>query len=203
MESQSKRSFRNYLISRGLQLRVMSRSLVYVCLMVLVPAGIILYPLIRDMVRLEDAEGQYRAAQTLLSVAQWLIPAILLILVLFLAHLIVITHRICGPLVNFTHTFDRLAEGDLTRRVRLRKGDYLTWEGQRINRMIDGLSEIVNRLLTNHRHLTALLEDLKGRVHDDKTMGTIEQSLDLIRQEAAYVSETLGRFKTSGGEPRS
>lgn len=197
MESQSKRSMRNYLVSMDLQLQVLSRSFIYVCLMVMVSIGIILYPLIRDMLFDNDLERQYQAAQTFLSLAKWLVPAILLLLVLFVVHLAVITHRICGPLVNFTHTFDRLAEGDLTRRVRLRKGDYLTRECERINRMIDGLSGIVDRLLADHRRLTATLEELKEKVQGNEAQEKIEQGLELIRQEAAYVSQTLDCFKTS------
>jgi methyl-accepting chemotaxis protein len=190
-----KRSFRNYLLCKDLQLHVLAQSFVYVSAMVMAAIGIILYPLIRDMTTLEDMERQYEAAQTLLSLAKWLVPAILTLLVLFMGHLLIITHRICGPLVNFTHTFNRLAEGDLTRKVHLRDGDYLRNECERINHMIDGISGLVNRLRADHGKLMITLQDLKERANDIDTKEKIEAALEMIRQEARYLSDSLSRFK--------
>lgn len=184
-----KRSYRNYLVSRDLQLHLISQSFIYVCIMVLVSIGIILYPLIHDILFLDDLDRQYQAAQTFLSLVKWLIPTILLLLVLFMGHLIVITHRICGPLVNFVHTFDRLAQGDLTRKVHLRKGDYLSSECERINHMIDGISDIIT------------LQDIKEQVNGIDTKEKIEVLLEMIRQEAKHIADTLAYFRTGDKEP--
>ena len=182
-----KRSFRNYLINKDLQLHLLSRSLIYVSIMILSSVGIILYPLIHDILFLDDLDRQYRAAQTFLSLVKWLIPTVLLLLVLFMGHMIVITHRICGPLVNFTHTFDRLSQGDLTRKVRLRKGDYLSNECERINHMINGLSGIINRLQSDHDRLLITLQNIKQQVNDIDTKEKIDVLLEMIRQEAKYI----------------
>lgn len=195
MGNGDKRSLRNYLINKDLQLHLMRQSLIYVLVIVIVTVSILLYPLIRDMMFSDDLDRQYRAAQTFLALARWLIPAILVLLVLFMGHLIIMTHRICGPLVNFTHTFNRLAEGDLTRRVRLRKRDYLKTECDRINTMIDGISGIITRLLVNHERLTATLHDLREHASDLDTREKIESSLEIIKQDAEYISDTLSRFK--------
>jgi methyl-accepting chemotaxis protein len=104
-----------------------------------------------------------------------------------MGHMIVITHRICGPLVNFTHTFDRLADGDLTRKVRLRKGDYLSNECERINHMINGLSGIINRLQSDHDRLLITLQNIKQQVNDIDTKEKIDVLLEMIRQEAKYI----------------
>jgi methyl-accepting chemotaxis protein len=201
MGNQYKRSFRNYLVSKDLQMRLLAQSFIYVSIMVLASIGIILYPLIRDMLFLEDLESQYAAAQTFLSLVKWLIPAILILLVLFMGHLIIVTHRICGPLINFTHTFDRLAEGDLTRKVHLRRGDYLGRECERINHMIDGISGIIHRLLDDHRKLMVTLQGIKEQVRDIDTKEKIEGTLEIIRQEAKYIADTLAHFKMGGSEP--
>jgi methyl-accepting chemotaxis protein len=163
--------------------------------MVMVSIGIILYPLIHDILFLDDLDRQYQAAQTFLSLVKWIIPAILLLLVLFMAHLIVITHRICGPLVNFAHTFDRIAQGDLTRKADLRKGDYLGSECERINHMIDGISGLVNRLRTDHGKLMITLQEMKKRAKDIDTKEKIEVALERIMQEAKHLSDTLSHFK--------
>ena len=87
-------------------------------------------------------------------------------MVLFAFHQILITNRICGPLANFSHTFKRLAEGDLTRKVYLRQRDHLKKECTKINEMIYGLSCILKRLMENHRKLILTLEDVIKNVQD-------------------------------------
>jgi len=201
METQYKRSFRNYLVSRDLQLRLLAQSFIYVCVMVLAAIGIILYPLIRDMLFLKDLDRQYAAAQTFLSLATWLIPAILTLLALFLGHLILLTHRICGPLINFSHTFDRLAEGDLTRKVHLRRGDYLGRECERINHMIDGISGVIQRLLVEHRQLVATLQGVREQVGDIDTREKIEGKLEMICQQVKQIEDSLAHFTMESREP--
>jgi methyl-accepting chemotaxis protein len=202
MGTKYKRSFRNYLVSKDLQFHVLGKSLIYMSLVVIVSVGIILYPLVRDMIFLDNLDRQYQAAQTFLTLVKWLIPAIIVLLVLFTGHLILITHRICGPLVNFTHTFNRLAEGDLTRKVYLRRGDYLASECERINHMIEGISGIITRLLADHNRLRIVLQDLKGQIRDMDTREKFEAALEMILKDAEYVSETLSRFKVEDRKPQ-
>jgi methyl-accepting chemotaxis protein len=192
-----KRKFRNYLINKDLQLRLIRNNLFYLLICVIVTVSMLLYPLIHDMMFLPDIESQYRAAQTFLLLVKWLVPAILIVLVLFMGHTIITTHRICGPLVNFTHTFDRLAQGDLTRKVYTRKGDYLKSECERINLMIDGISGIINRLFANHNQLLATLQSLNEQAKDTEIKEKLEASLKIIKQDGEYVSDTLSRFKVS------
>ena len=196
-----KRKLRNYLINKDLQLRLIRNNLFYLLICVIVTVSVLLYPLIHDMMLLPDLESQYRAAQTFLLLVKWLVPSILIVLILFMGHTIIITHRICGPLVNFTHTFDRLAQGDLTRKVYIRKGDYLKSECERINLMIEGISDIINRLFKDHNQLLATLLSLNGQVNDTETKEKLEYSLKIIRQDVDYISDTLSRFK-GGGEKK-
>ena len=190
-----KRKLRNYLINKDLQLRLIRNNLFYLLICVIVTVSVLLYPLIHDMMLLPDLESQYRAAQTFLLLVKWLVPAILMVLVLFTGHMIISSHRICGPLVNFTHTFDRLAQGDLTRKVYIRKGDYLKSECNRINLMIDGISGIIDRLFANHNQLLATLQSMNEQANDTEIKEKLEVSLKIIRQDVEYFSDTLSRFK--------
>ena len=190
-----KRKLRNYLINNDLQLRLIRNNLFYLLLCVIVTVSILLYPLIHDMMLLSDLESQYRAAQTFLLLVKWLVPAILMVLILFTGHMIISSHKICGPLVNFTHTFDRLAHGDLTRKVYIRKGDYLQSECNRINLMIDGISGIIDRLFANHNKLLATLQSMNVQANDTEIKEKLEVSLKIIRQDVEYFSDTLSRFK--------
>jgi methyl-accepting chemotaxis protein len=195
METKYKRSIRNFLTDKDLQLHLLVQSLIYSIIVVIVAVGIVLYPLIRDMLQSQDLDRQYQAAQALIALAKWLVPAVIIVLILFMGHMILVTHRICGPLINFSHTFNRLAEGDLTRKVHLRNHDYLKSECERINHMIEGISGIITRLTTDHQRLMVTLQDLKDQINDIETRQKFEAALEMIRKDAAYVSETLSQFK--------
>lgn len=203
METKYKRKISHYLVNKSLQLHLLGQSLIYMTVIVIVTVGIILSPLIHDMIFVKDLERQYQAAQTLLALAKLLIPAVMILIVLFMAHMILVTHRICGPLVNFTHTFNKLAEGDLTRGVKLRSRDYLKNECDRINQMINAISGIVTCLIADHNKLMVTLQDLKGQVGDLDTREQFEATLEMIRKDAEYVSATLSRFTVENSRPES
>lgn len=59
---------------------------------------------------------------------------------IFAVHQIMLTHHLCGLIVNFTMTFDRLMEGDFIRRAAIQRDDFLQQECAKINDMIDGLT---------------------------------------------------------------
>ena len=99
MQKKYKRYLKNYLIDRDLQIRIITGSVIFMLSAVILSLTIILYPLFKDMFA-ADLDIQYRAAQTFLTLVKRLIPAVILLLLLFVIHLINVTHKICGPLVN-------------------------------------------------------------------------------------------------------
>jgi len=190
-----KRKFRNYLINKNIQFRIVFTNLVYMAIIILITAAVILSPLYRDMFLSHDMDVQYKAAQTFLTLAKRLIPALLLMFFLVFVHQILITHRICGPLVNFSHTFKSIAEGDLTRKVYLRKGDYLREECERINAMIDSLSASIGHIKDDHGKLIKLLEETISRVDDIATKKKIDEALSILKQEANLIGKDLSIFR--------
>lgn len=69
------------------------------------------------------------------------------LLVLFVtAWTLFITHRIAGPLYRFDQCFKKMAEGDLTVRGHLRRGDQAVEIMQSFNTMADGLENSIKRL---------------------------------------------------------
>ena len=195
MGSRRDRKLRNYLINNDLQLRVVLTILFHMLLVVVITVGVVLGPLIVDMFLSQDLEVQYRAAQTFITLIKRLIPAVFAILVLVFIHQVLITHRICGPLVNFTNTFKRVAEGDLTRKIFLRQGDYLREECKRINEMIDGLSNHIARIGNDHEKLVQLLEEILSRIDDPDTCLKIDETLEIVKREAKVVADDLETFK--------
>ena len=201
MAQKYKRRWINYIVDWDLQFRIISQSLIYMFFIVLITIGVILSPLIYDMVFSTNLDVQYQSAQTFLVLVKRLVPAIIVVLALFTVHQIIITHKICGPLVNFSHTFKRLAEGDLTRKIYLRQGDYLKRECDKINDMIDGLSGILRRLIEDHKKLILKLEDIMMRVEDIDTREKIQCSLELLNIEVHYVASTMSVFKLEEDSP--
>jgi len=198
MEKNNKRKFRNYLINKDLQLRVVFNTIIYMLLVILLTVGVVFSPLVGKMIFSDDIEIQYRMAQTFLILIKWLLPAIILIVILFVIHHIIVTHRICGPLVNFTHTFKKMGEGDLTRKVYVRNRDYLKKECGEINEMIDGLSAILNRVSEDQKALLSELGKIMANVESLDTPEKIKTSLHVIETKARLVSERLSLFTFKG-----
>lgn len=195
MASRKDRKLRNYLINRDIQLRVISANLLYMAAVVMITMAIVLSPLMVDIFFSKDLSVQYQSSQTFLMLIQTLIPALALMLFLIFIHQLLMTHRICGPLVNFNNSFKRIAQGDLTRKVFLRQGDYLTEECSRINEMIDGLADLITRFRGSHSRLIMELEDILGRVEDINTRKDIENVLAEIKNQAITVQADLSVFR--------
>jgi len=167
-------------------------------LVIIITVGVILSPLIYDMFLSQDVGVQYHAAQTFLTLVKRLVPAVMAMFILILLHQVLITHRICGPIVNFTNTFKKIAEGDLTRKVFLRQGDYLKKECEKINEMIDALARLLSRISSDHEKLLSVLEEVMARVDDLDTKIKVEEALKIVKHEAQLVTQDLSLVKLEG-----
>ena len=190
------RKLKNFLINKGLQLRIILHSLLYMVVVVCITIAIILYPLIRDMMFSQSLDTQYRAAQTFITLGYRLIPALLVVLILMFLHLIVLTHRICGPIINFSHTFKSMARGNITRKVYLRKGDYLIQESHLINEMTDGIAELIHKAKIDTDTLIHSLENFRIENNDPNIRNAVDQALTSIKDQAVNVRTDLSIFKT-------
>ncbi len=195
MNIQSDRKIKNLFINKGIQFKIIITAMIYMFLVLTVTVGAILFPIIYEMFASNDLNIQYKAAQTFLILVKRLLPCTIVLFTFFFIHLSIITHRICGPLVNFTNTFSRIATGDLTRKIRLRKGDYLKRECDQINSMIDGLSEHVHSVKVDHDKMSTVLEEALETVENFDTKIKIEQVLSEVKGEASLVAKDLSRFK--------
>jgi len=195
MEDQNKRKLKNYLINRDLQLSIIVHNLLFMVIIILTAIGVVLLPLIRDMTLTDNIDVKYRAAQSFLVIAKRLIPALLILLVPYMAHLLLVTHRICGPVVNFGHTFSRLSEGDLTRKVSVRRRDFFKNESEGINAMIDGVSKIVCRVIVDQENLVSELDDIIARADTLDSQEKVKSSLKRLKKQADRVSEGLTHFR--------
>lgn len=194
------RKLRNYLINKDVQLKIILTNLVYMLIIAIITLTVLLSPLLQNMFFSDNLDVQYQAAQTFLALMKRLIPAVILMFFLVFVHQTLITHRICGPWVNFTHTFKRIAEGDLTRKVVLRKGDYLGEECEKINLMMNSLASFIANIKKSNEKLVSVLEETLTLVKDPDTKMKIEEALNLAKQEALSVKMGLSVFKIEGNQ---
>lgn len=197
MTTHPRKSYINLTLNADLQFRIVAYGLIYMLVAILLTAVGTLAPLIYNMVFGIGLKVQYEAAQAFLAVTKVLMPALLCLLILYTVHLLYVTHRIVGPLMNFTQTFLRLAAGDFTRKVRLRRHDFLQKESEHINTMIDQLSGLLSRLRSDHRELIAVLEDLIAKAQDLDTQEKVRVALDILRREAVDMEGSISGFQIS------
>lgn len=191
----SKRKIKNYLLSNDAQLRFIVPNLFWMLLIIIATMGVVLSPLMIDMFLSENIEIQYRAAITFLSFIKRLVPTIISMFVLIFIHQVIITHRICGPLINFSHTFKKMAEGDFTRKVTIRADDYMKDDCKNINQMIDGLSDKLTKVGVSNDKLIESVEKIMKRVDDIKTRDQVLEALELLKREAENAKKDLSNFK--------
>lgn len=107
----------------------------------------------------------------------------------------IINHKFCGPLVNFSHTFKKIAQGDLTRKIYLRQYDFLKNEAAQVNDMIDFLSDHIMTLKKDNDHLLSAIEDRSGV---EIEQGDYQKTLETLKKQADICQEHLSVFKIEG-----
>ncbi len=133
-----KRKFHNYLINRGMQLRITLKYLAVTILSSLLTGFVVyvtIWPAVQDFVpyalvnRLRD--------QVFFRLLYGSFPLILFITVCC----IVITHRIAGPLYNMENKIDKLIQGGDVEIIVTRKNDDLKELTEKVNELILMLKE--------------------------------------------------------------
>jgi methyl-accepting chemotaxis protein len=164
---------RNYLVHKGLQIKyavmVVALLLIYTIILlsaILVPAFHILSSgQISLAERTEAAE-----AVLLLNSSMW--PWIGLVVLFFGVISIFITHRLAGPVFAIKRMLKTLGHGDLSARIRLRKGAEL-----------QDLADAVNDMAHRYESLVSSLEE--------RFRSIATEARDLARQDAVMKKSTL------------
>jgi methyl-accepting chemotaxis protein len=191
----SARRRRKYLVRKEMQLRMLVINLVYMVCSTLATTAVILYPLIALMYESPVMEVQYHASRFFLVIAGRLPLVMAVFLCIFALHHMVMTRRICGPLANFSATMRRLMQGDLTRKVRLRKSDYFKKEAGEMNGMIDSLSHALTCIQDENEALRRVLAQISVTTADDEKGRAAEKSLQSAVQQAEKISQLVAQFK--------
>ena len=186
------RKLKNYLMANKSQLKIALANLVLVVLVVAVIVFTILSPFYHDIFLMDDLYSRHYSAKFFLVLLDRSSFAFIAILLLALIHNILANHKLCGPLVNFTKTFKRIAQGDLTRKVFLRRYDFLKTEAYQINEMIDSLSDYITTIKNDNDQLLSALKEVDN---DKMEKNKYENALNRVKKQANLCNEHLSKFK--------
>ena len=152
------RKLRSYFINKKIQLRIATTNLIYMVLVVLVVVFSILAPFYFDIFQPSELCRQYLSAKIFIVLLERLALTVAVLLLVAFIHQIIMSHKFCGPLVNFVNSFQRIKNGDLTRKIYLRRYDFLKDEARDLNDMIDGLSEMIADIKKENKLVVSSLE---------------------------------------------
>jgi methyl-accepting chemotaxis protein len=111
----------------------------------------------------------------------------------------IINHKFCGPLVNFSHTFKKISQGDFTRKIFLRQYDFLKNEAAQVNDMIDSLSDHIMTLKNDHDRLLSTLKEVSG---SEMERAEYQNALEALRKQADICQNHLSVFKIDSKSDR-
>ena len=109
---------------------------------------------------------------------------------------IYVTHRIAGPIYRFQQIVKDIGQGNLTQRIRFRKGDEMhelaDVTNQAISALDQALTEIRNRGASGREAIQRALADLKA--HPTASSLLLNQ-LELALKEIEQVHGVLNKFR--------
>jgi len=105
---------------------------------------------------------------------------------------VLLTHKVCGPLVNFSNSFQSMSQGDLTRPVKIRSGDLLSEESKQFNAMLSDLSGHIGDLRQDNRLLWTILKKLSA---DPADQANINEAREFIKENEHSITAHLEKLK--------
>ena len=133
---------RNFLICKDIQLRLATYNLLFLLFALGVIMATALIPLYMNFEHPDSLWSQHFSANFFLVITDRLVLAFAGVFAVAFIFRIVVTHRFAGPLISFSKTFQKISQGDLTRKISLRRKDFLHREASQVNAMTDALIDL-------------------------------------------------------------
>ena len=188
------RKLRSYFINKKIQLRIATTNLMYMVLVVLVVVFSILAPFYFDIFQPSELCRQYLSAKIFIVLLERLAVTVAVLLLVAFIHQIIMSHKFCGPLVNFVNSFQRIKNGDLTRKIYLRRYDFLKDEARDLNDMIDGLSEMIADIKKENKAVVSSLEKaMDAEANQEAYSGALRDA----KKRAETCQKMLSKFTLS------
>ena len=191
----NQRKLKNYLIANKTQFKVAIANLILMVLVFAVVILTILSPFYHDIFLMDDLYTQHYSAKFFLVLSERLSFALIAMFLLALIHNLLVNHKLCGPLVKFSNTFKIISQGDLTRKIFLRRYDFLKSEAHQVNDMIDAISDYVTTIKKDNDLLLSALEEVaNGGIE----ISEYENAFKIVKKQANLCNEHLSKFKIEG-----
>jgi methyl-accepting chemotaxis protein len=190
----NRRRFPTYLVKKDIQLRGIFYNMIFLLIVALITLVTALLPMWQKMMQSHDIETQFYAARILLNFLKLWTPVMIVVFIIFVIHQLLLTHRVCGPLINFMHTIREMAKGNLTRRISIRKADYLHEECDEINQMMDGLTGLLSETQSEGELLCARFESIQPL---QATEEELENTLHVTKEKVDTFKKALSNFKVA------
>jgi len=166
--------------------------LAYLLYVMIALIATILSPYYTDIFKTGDLWAKHFSANMFIVLLERLSITSLFIIVISIFHFVIFTHKFCGPLVNIGRTIATISEKNLTRKIYLRKGDFLKNEAKQINAMMMSLS---NSIATVKSENLLLLEDLEESIQVCGKQTGIEEKLKGFHDRAHRCRVQLDDFQ--------
>ncbi len=155
-----------FLIKRGLQFRYMFSVVMIMLISALIVGWSIYYSIWSKIA--DPASFQYAELDTIWTNVNMLLFIRVPILVVFVSLFsLILSHKIAGPVYRFEQSSKKIANGDLSLRIKLRQGDELTELADIFNKMTENLETFV----------------VKDREVIEKVIGIINQVPMTLKQD--------------------
>lgn len=123
-------------------------------------------------------------------------PAILIAMIVSASLSVFVTHRFAGPIYRFQRLADQMAEGDLSARFKLRKGDDLTDLETSVNRALTSLAGTIQDTQRPLGDLAQRLERVLAKGWEGSDPFPKEDLAELL-EKAREAQTALGRLKVA------
>ncbi len=188
----NRRKLRNFFISNSTQRPLLVAHMAYLLLVVTAVIATVLSPFYLDMYNAHDLALRYFSAKMFIVLIERIGLTSLLILMLSSFHFVILTHKLCGPLINIGNTIRRISSKDFTRLVYLRKGDFLKTEAHQINTMMEALSTSIESIRRENR---LLCDDLEASITHYGKLENIDSRLRELKKRADRCRLQLDSFR--------
>ena len=174
---------------------MMLANLILMLLVFAVILGAVLFPFYNEIFNMNDMYAQHYSAKFFVVLLDRVSMTFLVILLFGFLYQVMINHKFCGPLVNFSNTFQKISQGDLTRKIFLRRFDFLKNEAAQVNDMIDALSEHIMTIKKDHDRLLSTLKEVSG---SEMERAEYQNALNTLKKQVDICHKHLSVFKIDG-----
>jgi nitrate/nitrite-specific signal transduction histidine kinase len=167
----------------------------YLLYVVVAVIATVLSPYYIDIFKTGDLWVKHFSAKMFIVLLERLSITGLFIMVISFFHFFIFTHKFCGPLVNIGRTIAKISERDFTRKIYLRKGDFLKNEAKQINTMMKALS---NSIAMIQKENLLLVEDLEESIQAGSRQTEMDAKLKGFQERAHRCRVQLDNFQLIG-----